>query len=84
MTKPANETKEMATQIKSIMTGENDNYKLSTHPTIFHDILESDLPPQEKALDRLWQEGQTIIGAGTETTAWTLSVVRNLLSPLGK
>jgi hypothetical protein len=69
----------MATQIKSIMTGKNDNYKSANHPTIFHDILRSDLPAQEKVLDRLWQEGQTIIGAGTETTAWTLSVVCDLL-----
>lgn len=59
----------MAAQIKSIVTGEDDNYKIAKHPTIFHYILESNLPPEEKKLDRLWQEGQTIIGAGTETTA---------------
>ena len=57
------------------MTGENNNYKSVPHPTIFHDILGSSLPPEEKKLDRLWQEGQTIIGAGTETTAWSLSVI---------
>lgn len=57
------------------MTGENSNHKSASHPTIFHDILESNLPPEEKELDRLWQEGQTVIGAGTETTAWTLSVI---------
>jgi cytochrome P450 len=33
------------------------------------------MPPQEQTLDRLWQDGQTVIGAGTETTAWTLSVI---------
>lgn len=57
------------------MIGENENHKTASHPTIFHDILGSNLPPQEQTLDRLWQEGQTIIGAGTETTAWTLSVI---------
>lgn len=43
--------------------------------TIFHEILASDLPPEEKMVHRLMQEGQVIIGAGTETTAWTLSVI---------
>lgn len=32
--------------------------------TIFHDLLESDLPPEEKSLERLWQEGQVVVGAG--------------------
>ncbi|KAI2628686.1 putative cytochrome P450 [Hypoxylon sp. NC1633] len=43
--------------------------------TIFHELLESNLPDSEKSASRLWQEGQIIIGAGTETTAWTLSVI---------
>ncbi|KAE8313510.1 putative cytochrome P450 [Aspergillus transmontanensis] len=41
--------------------------------TIFHELLTGDLPEQEKRLERLWQEGQIVVGAGTETTAWTLS-----------
>lgn len=41
--------------------------------TIFHELLTGDLPAQEKRLERLWQEGQIVIGAGTETTAWGLS-----------
>ena len=57
------------------MNGNNQNHKWVSHPTIFHAILQSDLPPEEKSLDRLWQEGQTIVGAGTETTAWTMSVI---------
>jgi cytochrome P450 len=44
-------------------------------PTIFHDILTSDLAEEEKTLDRLWQEGQTFVAAGTETTAWCLAVI---------
>lgn len=39
--------------------------------TIFHELLEADLPDREKSTARLWQEGQIIIGAGTETTAWS-------------
>lgn len=41
--------------------------------TIFQELLTGDLPEQEKRLERLWQEGQIVIGAGTETTAWALS-----------
>ncbi|EKG12713.1 Cytochrome P450 [Macrophomina phaseolina MS6] len=44
-----------------------------TDATIFHELLEGNLPDREKTLERLWQEGQIIVGAGTETTAWTLS-----------
>lgn len=44
-------------------------------PTIFHDIMVSKLPEREKKLDRLCQEGRTFIVAGTETTAWCLSVI---------
>lgn len=45
------------------------------HPTIFHELLESDLPPREKAIDRLGDEAQLFLGAGLETTAWTLSTM---------
>ncbi|KAL4732999.1 cytochrome P450 [Aspergillus similis] len=43
-------------------------------PTIFHELLTGDLPEQEKRIERLWQEGQIVVGAGTETTARALSV----------
>lgn len=42
------------------------------HPTIFHSVLQSDLPPQEKTKDRLGDEAQLVIGAGVTTTAWAL------------
>ncbi|KAI5917026.1 putative cytochrome P450 [Camillea tinctor] len=45
------------------------------HASIFHEILKSDLSDAEKAAERLWQEGQAVIGAGTETVSWTLSVL---------
>ncbi|KAL2834008.1 cytochrome P450 [Aspergillus pseudoustus] len=45
-------------------------------PTFFHDVLNSDLPPEEKEPGRLAQEVQVVIGAGAETTAkmlaWTI------------
>ena len=46
-----------------------------TNATIFDSILDSDLPDHEKETERLWQEAQVACIAGTETTAWTLSVL---------
>ncbi|TVY60809.1 Cytochrome P450 monooxygenase sdnE [Lachnellula suecica] len=66
--------KDIAAQIKAIINGTNTSHTTSSHPTIFHEILSSSLPASEKALSRLSQEGQTVIGAGTETTAWALTV----------
>lgn len=43
------------------------------HPTFFHDVLNSDLPPEEKTAERLAQEIQVVIGAGGETVAKALS-----------
>ncbi|KAF2036389.1 putative cytochrome P450 [Setomelanomma holmii] len=44
-------------------------------PSVFTDILASSLPEHEKTVDRLSGEGFSLTGAGTETTAWTLSVI---------
>jgi cytochrome P450 len=52
-----------------------DDFEDKQVPTIFHDILISKLPAAEKKLDRIYQEGQTLVAAGTETTAWSLSVI---------
>ncbi len=45
------------------------------HRTIFDEILSGNLPEEEKSLERLWQEGQIVVGGGTETAAWLLSVI---------
>lgn len=54
--------------------GETEAFKDKPYPTIFHELLESDLPPSEKGVQRLGDEAQTILGAGLETTAWALTV----------
>lgn len=41
---------------------------------MFHALLESDLPPEEKLQSCLWQEGQVVIGAGADTTANALTI----------
>lgn len=43
--------------------------------TIFHGIMQADLPPSEKTIDRLADEAFVILVAGAETTARTLCVI---------
>lgn len=43
--------------------------------TLFHALLESPLPPEEKAAPRLSQEVFTVIAAGGETTAKNLATI---------
>ncbi|KAH8203677.1 hypothetical protein TruAng_002207 [Truncatella angustata] len=61
-------------QIRDILAGKNMDAKETSHPTIFHDILASDLPPEELSFSRLRQEAMSLNGAGIETTMWTLTV----------
>jgi len=46
----------------------------ATSTTIFHTLLESDLPLSEKTTTRLTEEGITLVGAASHTVAWTLTV----------
>ena len=66
-------------QIKAIIENQANEeifrQKMSSLPTMFHELLNSDLPESEKTAERLVQEVQAIIGAGTETTAMTLSII---------
>ncbi|EPS25624.1 hypothetical protein PDE_00558 [Penicillium oxalicum 114-2] len=52
-----------------------DKKALVPRGTLFHALLESDLPPEEKAAPRLSQEVFTVIAAGGETTAKNLATV---------
>ncbi|KAI1416450.1 putative cytochrome P450 [Hypoxylon sp. FL1857] len=67
------------TQIRELKDQKEVGQKIAkdenAHTSIFNELLDSDLPDQEKSTTRLWQECQAIIGAGTETVAWTLSVI---------
>ncbi|KUL82368.1 hypothetical protein ZTR_09805 [Talaromyces verruculosus] len=54
-------------------TGDEKSKVKFTHPTFFHDVLNSNLSPEEKSPERLAQEIQVVIGAGGETVAKALS-----------
>ncbi|KAL4963352.1 cytochrome P450 [Aspergillus stella-maris] len=61
-------------QIRDVLAGNNVEAKAAAHPTIFTDILQANLPPEELSFNRLTQEAMSVSGAGIETTMWTLSV----------
>ncbi|KAB8206100.1 cytochrome P450 [Aspergillus parasiticus] len=53
--------------------------------TLFHALLDSTLPPEEKTADRLSQEVFTVMAAGGETTARNLATITfHLLNNPGK
>lgn len=45
------------------------------HPTLFQELRDSNLPPVEKTVGRLMDEGLILLGAGGETTAQTLAIL---------
>ncbi|KAF2821517.1 trichodiene oxygenase [Ophiobolus disseminans] len=47
----------------------------NTPSTMVHAIVQSDLPPSEKALERVFEEVATITGAGFETTGSALRLI---------
>ncbi|KAI1467491.1 cytochrome P450 [Daldinia caldariorum] len=44
-------------------------------PTIFAELLNSTLPEQEKTIPRLTGQASALMGGGTGTTSWALSVI---------
>lgn len=54
------------------MEGKNEEKALG-HPSVFHELMQTDLlPPEEKTLQHLVDEGQTIVQAGQVTTTHML------------
>ena len=58
----------------NVMNGQNEAYKTAEHKSVITSLLFSDLPAEEKTLDRVQQETMTIIGAGIDTTRNALTV----------
>ncbi|KAK3951944.1 cytochrome P450 [Pseudoneurospora amorphoporcata] len=59
---------------QKLHSNKGDDLDLS-HPTIFHSLLTSDaLPPSEKTIPRIADEGRVLIEAGGLTIAWALTI----------
>ncbi|KAL4744633.1 hypothetical protein BDW72DRAFT_199403 [Aspergillus terricola var. indicus] len=58
------------TKIKSESGGGAD----ASSTTVFTSLLQSDLPLQEKAVERMTSEGISLFAAGTATVSWALTV----------
>jgi cytochrome P450 len=53
-----------------------DGKKFSSNvPTMMHELIYGSLPDSEKTLKRILEEAQSLVGAGSVTTAWILSVI---------
>ena len=61
-------------QIAQIKAQPRSTYSDLSHPTLFHEILQSNLPESDKTISRLKDEAAIVVGAGTLTTSWALSV----------
>lgn len=48
---------------------------LKNQNTVFDALLDSELPAEEKTVDRLSGEAVALLTAGTETTSWSLTVL---------
>ncbi|KAF2139285.1 uncharacterized protein K452DRAFT_328197 [Aplosporella prunicola CBS 121167] len=55
--------------IMPVVNGRRENNKTATRHSIFHELLDSDLPASEKTVPRLIDEALTIVAAGSNTTA---------------
>lgn len=65
----------MRKQVRKIIQSKSEAHKDLSHPTIFHGILDSDLPPSEKGVERLMEEGHIVIAAGQETLSVVLTYI---------
>ncbi|KAH8665831.1 cytochrome P450 [Tricladium varicosporioides] len=90
MTKKGIYLKKQINQVKRQMSSTKAGIQ---NQTIFHALLEADLPASEKTDKRLVEEAILVVGAGSHTLAWTLtctafyilsspSVLRNLKEEL--
>ena len=69
----------MATQhiqaAKAEKTSGNESIQPGGKPSLFRQILNSDMPESEKSVDRLSKEAMVLLGAGSTTTARTLDYI---------
>lgn len=78
-----NSVRTVVTRVDKELRGPTDIKLDLQHPTVFHELLQAEeLPPAEKEIDRMVEEAESLLGAGSVTTAWALTVtVGHLLLP---
>jgi cytochrome P450 len=59
----------MVAQATAMVEGKYESYQKTTQPTVFKELLDSDLPREEVTVQRLAEEAQTVVAAGQVTTA---------------
>ena len=70
---------DMRVEVAKVVQGEKKRTKqeiedpTTAHKNIFEELFDSNLPPQEKTIDRLNEEGFALILAGADTSSATLS-----------
>ena len=69
----AKTSQDVRKQVEKVLVRKRDPQKM--HKTIFEELRDSSLPPQEKTIERLMDEGFILVGAGGESTAQTLAVL---------
>jgi hypothetical protein len=60
-------------QVRSLMQRRKSGKEIMER-SIFQALLNSDLPEEEKSYTRLLDEGKSLMGAGSETTSWALTL----------
>jgi cytochrome P450 len=65
----------MRKQVKQVLQENSNAHKDLSHLTIFHALIDSNLPPEEKGVERLTDEADTIIAAGQETLSLVLTYI---------
>ncbi|KAL8766874.1 MAG: hypothetical protein Q9209_006470 [Squamulea sp. 1 TL-2023] len=68
--------REWRKQIQDVKAGDDSGHraKRGGRPSIFETLLDSDLPPFDKSVSRLVDDAQTLVGAGSITTSFALTL----------
>ncbi|KAJ5625096.1 benzoate 4-monooxygenase cytochrome P450 [Penicillium lagena] len=64
--------RDLSRQVEAIRHGEDTAHEKAGHRTVFHELLNSKLPPDELRRDRLRDEAFSLVTAGSGTTAYVL------------
>ncbi|KAN0069103.1 Cytochrome P450 [Elaphomyces granulatus] len=66
--------RDMEDQIQQLIDDHNRGCKDTTHPIVFQELLDSNLPQEDKNLVRLRSEGVVLVSAGLDTVRATLEI----------